>query len=50
MPVYIDGAGSVDKGQADAVGTAVIFGLVVDVTVATSDPAIIQYDSYPLSR
>ena len=40
--VYIDGASSVDLAQADAAGTKDVLGLVVDVSVATTDPALIR--------
>ncbi len=43
-PVYINGADTVKKALADAIGTANILGLVVDVTVAASDPARILTD------
>ncbi|MBW2562198.1 MAG: hypothetical protein JRE40_15270 [Deltaproteobacteria bacterium] len=42
MPVYVDGAGTVDKAQADASGTKKLLGLVTDVTVATAATATIQ--------
>lgn len=43
-PVYINGADTVAKALADAIGTSNVLGLVVDVTVAASDPARILTD------
>ena len=43
-PVYVDGDGTVKKALADALSTAEVMGLVVDVTVAADDPARILTD------
>ena len=42
MPVYVDGAGTCDKAQADAAGTKKLLGLVSDTTVAAAATANIQ--------
>lgn len=36
QPVYVDGAGSVDLAQADALATAEVLGLVADVSIAAA--------------
>lgn len=43
-PVYINGADTVKKALADAVGTSNVLGLVVDVSVAAGDPARVLTD------
>ncbi len=43
-PTYVNGDGTVKKALADAIGTADVLGLVVDITVAASDPARILTD------
>lgn len=36
QPVYVDGAGSVDLAQADALATADVLGLVFDTSIASA--------------
>ncbi len=43
-PVYVNGDGTVKEALADAIGTSEVIGLVVDITVAASDPARILTD------
>ena len=43
-PVYVAGAGTVDKAKADAAGTKDVLGLIADPTVATGQPGTVQSD------
>jgi hypothetical protein len=43
-PTYVNGDDTVKKALADAIGTSDVLGLVVDITVAASDPARILTD------
>lgn len=42
QPVYVDGAGTVDLAQADALATANVLGLVADVSIAAAASGGIQ--------
>ena len=44
QPVYVDGSGTVDLGQADSASTKDILGLVADVSIAASAAGGIQSD------
>ena len=43
-PVYSVSAGSIDKAQADAIGTSEVVGLMVDTTTANGASGVIQTD------
>ncbi len=43
-PVYSVSAGSIDKAQADAIGTSEVVGLMVDTTTANGASGIVQSD------
>lgn len=41
-PVYVEGAGSVDQAQANAIGTAEVLGLIRDASVASGNSGSVQ--------
>jgi hypothetical protein len=43
-PVFVAGAGTVDKARANAAGTKDVLGLIADVSVATGQPGTVQSD------
>lgn len=44
QPVYVDGAGTVDLGQADVLGTSNVLGLVADLSIGAAATGGIQTD------
>jgi hypothetical protein len=43
-PVFVAGAGSVDKARANAAGTKDVLGFITDISVATGQPGTVQSD------